>query len=314
MIELTNLSNYIDANDMFENNAQNLKAFLDKHELDGIEIMLCDKWDKTFHKKEFIKGAHLWFWNDWIDFWHNSLDVLIKQYGTIDNVKNIYGTLDKYEWLEVLIDNIKNSQETGAKYFVFHVSNARLSETYNRLFHFSDEKVIENSIELLNLLVQHIPKETELLFENLWWPGMTLQNPAVIKMLFDNVKHENCGIMVDTGHLMNTNLELKTQDEAIDFVVQTIENLGSYKNKIRGLHLHYSLSGEFVKKNITTPLSDFYNAYQYTSNVDKHLPFTTPKVKKIIDCVKPQYLVHEFIGSSLPQLSEKVITQKNLIK
>lgn len=50
-----------------------------------------------------------------------------------------------------------------------------------------------------------LPPHVALLFENLWWPGLTLKNPKLVAKLLKNVKHPNLGIMLDLGHLMNTN-------------------------------------------------------------------------------------------------------------
>ena len=53
----------------------------------------------------------------------------------------------------------------------------------------------------------------DFLMENLWWPGLTMTRPEMTKRLLSQVHYQKKGIMLDTGHLMHMNLELKTQDE-----------------------------------------------------------------------------------------------------
>ena len=313
MLQLINLSNYSRTNSFFDNNPKKLEDFLKKHHLDGIEMMFCDAWDTSLHKKSFIHGTHLWFWNDWLDFWYGYFDVLVKQYGNIEEVKKYYGTLNKTEWIEILSGNYNLSKSANPKYMVFHISHARLCEIYSRKFYFTDEEVIEASCELVNALIKDLPHDTELLFENLWWTGLTMLNKNVIKMLFDNIDHPNCGLMLDTGHLTNTNLELKTQEEAIDYILKTVDSLGEYKQYIKGIHLHHSLTGEYVKENLNTVNLSNSDAFAYVNTVDQHLPFSTTKAKEIIDFIKPKYLVHEFTAKSFNDLETKLVSQKKAL-
>lgn len=38
--------------------------------------------------------------------------------------------------------------------------------------------------------------------------------------LFEKIKHKNVGIMLDTGHLMNTNPELQTEEDGIEYILK----------------------------------------------------------------------------------------------
>lgn len=53
--------------------------------------------------------------------------------------------------------------------------------------------------------------------------------------------------MLDTGHLMNTNPELQTEQDGIEYILKTVKALGEDRKLIRGLHLNCSLSGDYVK-------------------------------------------------------------------
>ena len=59
--------------------------------------------------------------------------------------------------------------------------------------------------------------------------------------------------MLDTGHLMHTNLELRTQEEAIDYVLEQVQRQEELAGYIRGIHLNQSLTGEFVKEYLSHP-------------------------------------------------------------
>ena len=45
---------------------------------------------------------------------------------------------------------------------------------------------------------------------------------------------------------MNTNPSLRSQEEGIEYILRILDGMGSYRDYIRGIHLHYSLSGEYV--------------------------------------------------------------------
>lgn len=315
MLQLVNLSNYIDAVNMVNSDADLLQHFLQEHNLDGLEIMLCEPWDEAIFKREFIKGSHLWFWNDWLDFWREDMIALTEEYKSIEKVALWYGGLKKDKWLDVYRNNIKTTARANPKYMVFHVSNARFSELYNRQFNFSDEDVINATIELVNLLVDDIPSEVEILFENLWWPGMTLLNKDLVGLLLEKVKHPKCGIMLDTGHLMNTCVDLKSEDEGVEYILKVLQNLGEYKDFVRGIHLSSSLSGEYViqSQRDIKKLPPMEELFYHVKQIDQHLPFKTSSIKKVVDFIKPEYLVHEFIVSDIKDWSEKIKQQQKVL-
>ena len=313
MLQLINLSNYNETNKMFAQSPEHLTTFLKKHHLDGIEMMFCDTWNKNLHKIDIIKGTHLWFWNDWLDFWHGYFDILVEQYGSLEDVRQYYGTLDKNEWLQILADNLKTCKQTQPQYMVCHIANARLNEIYNRKFHYSAKEVIKSSCELINTLTKDLPAETELLFENLWWPGLTLLDKDDLAILFENVKHPNCGLMLDTGHLANTNLDLRSQEQAVEYIISTIDKLGEYKKFIKGIHLHCSLTGEYVRQSMGKYKPSLYDAFIHVNKIDRHLPFHTVRVKEIIEFIKPKYLVHEFIVNSIADLEDKISIQQEAL-
>ena len=300
MLELINLANDRETEKLLQAAPHLLTKILATHKLDGLEIIFCEPWNQALFPKEQIQGAHLIFWNDWIDFWQENTPELLTRHKNIQAIKNYYGATKPTEWIEIFKNNIRLSCSAGAKYLVFHVSQARSEETFNWNFHYSDEEVIDATIELVNEFSSEIPPDTFLLFENLWWPGLTLQDSKLAEKLLTHTNHRKTGFMVDTGHLMNCNPHLQTEDEGIDFILETLGQLGSLKEKIYGLHLHQSLSGTYQKSSIKQVKNpSFSEIFSHVSQIDQHRPFTSSRVSEIIEKIQPQFLVHEFITPNL---------------
>lgn len=313
MIELVNLSNYSMDNNLIQNDAKALEKFLEKNSLDGIEMMLWEPWNSHLHPEKFIYGVHLRFWSDWLDFWLSNSQGLKLSFPNTDAIKSCFGGLTRNDWLTLYKENISAAVQMNPQYLVFHVSQARKEELYHWNFHYQDGMVIEAVIDLVNALSDVIPEDVTLLFENLWWPGLTLLDRNIVEKLMIGIQHKNKGIMLDTGHLMNTNQNLVTQEDGVDYILQVLNNLGTESRYIKGIHLHYSLSGEYVKKvrqeNITRDYS-IGNIMEHVLKIDEHLPFSTQKVQKIMEKVQPEYLVHEFMQTSTLDWQTKVQTQQ----
>lgn len=61
--------------------------------------------------------------------------------------------------------------------------------------------------------------------------------------------------MLDTGHLMNTNINLTSELEASIFIKDIVNNLGSFASLIKGVHLNCSLSGQYQKNLLNSNLN-----------------------------------------------------------
>lgn len=154
-----------------------------------------------------------------------------------------------------------------------------------------------------------------LLFENLWWPGLRLLDQESTGMLLEGVQHPNVGIMLDTGHLMNTNQQLRSEEEGVEYILNRLENLGPYRNSIRGMHLHCSFSGNYVNISKQRRLKEpsMAEIMQHVLEIDQHRPFQTKAVRQLVQAVHPEYLVHEFMQNSLDDWWEKVRQQQYAI-
>ena len=319
MLELTNLSNAdCDVENLLQNRADTLPTILRVHELDGIELMLCAPWDSAMYPLAYIKGVHLLFWPTWLDFWRGDRAALIEEFGSEENVRAYYGSLDVADWVERWKENLRRAAECQPQYLVLHVAHNRTSEMYTRAFAATNEDVIRATIELVNEIACEIPEGCKLLFENLWWPGLTFCQPHLAAMLLKEVNYSAVGFMLDTGHLMNTNFDLRSEADGAAYVTKIYRNLGAVGKYVYGLHLHQSRSGSYVREMMRRhagacdPL-DWQAAMDYVMRVDRHEPFRTEAARRILDAVQPDYLVHEFLQRSRTDWEQKIRTQKRAL-
>ena len=316
MLTLTNLSNAdCDVAHILHGDMDALPAILQELGLDGIEFMLCAPWDRTLFPPACIKGVHLLFWPTWVDFWRGNRSALMAEFGSEDNVRGYYGSLDVADWVEGWRENLRRAAACQPQYLVFHVAHNCTSEMYTRTFSVTDEEVIRADIELVNAIVGEIPRGCKLLFENLWWPGLTFQKPQLAAELLARVSYPDTGFMLDTGHLMNTNLDLQSEAEGAAYVQKIYHELGELGKRVYGIHLHQSLSGTYTREMMRrhvgwkTPL-DWQTAMDYVMHVDQHQPFHTDAARRIVETVQPMYLVHEFQHRSRDDLVSKLRIQQ----
>lgn len=316
MLQLMNFSNYAARMSMIQHSAKQLEGLLRQLGLDGVEMLFCEPWDKTVVPPRLIHGVHLTFWPSWLDFWRGNTQALLKQFGTKNNIEKYYGGLDPEDMLSFYRENIRLAIAAQAEYMVFHVSHNDMDEMYTWQFRASDSDVIDATVELVNILSEIIPPDIEVLFENLWWPGMTLLDPAMVDKLLAGVRHGKTGIMLDTGHLMNTNHQLRSQKDGVKYILRILEQLGEYKTHIHGIHLHQSLSGEYVERTRSGGVPSGYSledAMRHALSIDQHRPFSEPEVRRLVEYVEPRYLVHEFLAESGNELVRSVRMQQQAL-
>ena len=67
-----------------------------------------------------------------------------------------------------------------------------------------------------------------------------------------NINYIDTGAMYRaiTYKCLQNNIDINNEEEGIDYLVETISNLGDMKDYIKGIHLSKSLSGKYVKEQI----------------------------------------------------------------
>lgn len=299
---------------------EDVADFLQKQGLDGLELMHLPGGEPSFFLPGSVKGLHLRNWYDWVDLWKGNQKGLLQEYETLEQVREIYGGLGRDRILKPLQADLELAQRLGVSYVVFHVCDVKNTELFTgRLLH-TDEEVVDAAAELINALLDGQSFAFEFLMENLWWPGLTMTRPEITERLLSKVHYPKKGIILDTGHLMHTRLELSTEEEAVDYVLEQIERHGELASWIRGMHLNQSLTGGYVKELLAhrdeMPASHRERdavCYEHVFQIDRHLPFTSRRARELVEAVRPEYLTYELISGSREELQEKLLWQNRAL-
>lgn len=316
MLKIINLSTYNYDMDRYDNDCHKVEEFLNNHNIDAIELLAPLGYREDLISKHNIKGVHLKHYPMWLDFWQGNKKGLLEDFNSVEDIINFYGGNDKKAIINHYREEIKIAEELNAEYVVFHVSNVKLKHCYNYEFAYSDKQVIDVTIELVNEIFRDFDTSITILFENLWWPGLRMVDKELAKYFIEQIEYENKGFMLDTGHLLNTNLDIDNEEDGIDYLIKVVNNLGELKDYIKGVHLSKSISAEYVRneilkfRKVELSFEEMnQNVFLHIFNIDQHKPFTNKKIKELIGIISPKYLVYEFITVSLEELSKFISIQ-----
>jgi len=298
MYKLLNMADFC-SNEELEKDMQYLSK---KYGFDGFELIKFFDGDNS-SLKEYIKGYHMRFF----------------PYGELKDekyFKSLCGGHSKKELIEYYKKELERAKELEVEYVVFHACNVKVTEAMTYDFKYSDKEVLNAVISIINEIFEDGEYNFTLLFENLWWSGLKLTNKEEIEYLLNGVKYKNVGFILDTGHMINNNRDIKNSKEGIEYIKKNLENIGEYKNLIYGMHLNYSLSGEYVNKAIKENREKnldieeiMNNVYQHVGSIDYHDPFEDKEILDIIKSLPLKYLVFELIGNTQEELEEKIQRQ-----
>ena len=275
---------------------------------DGVELMVCGEDARNLIRPEHVVGLHMSSFYCWLDFWQGNMDRCLQEFGTEEAMCAYYGG----ETWQALIDRFRadlaNAQTYGAEYMVYHVSDSNALETLTGRYAHTDEEVIDAACQLINTALEGVADGPMLLLENLWEPGLTFTRPEMTARLLKGIRYPNTGIMLDTGHLLHTNLSLRTQKEGLEYIHRRLDEHGDLCRHIKGVHLNQSLTGAYMRRVRRNPpvLSADYNEkagqlFEYVFQADQHKPFVAPGVRELIERIAPEYLTFEFISNDLSQ-------------
>ena len=207
--------------------------------------------------------------------------------------------------------DLERAVRCGARYTVFHVSDVSQEEGWTYRWLHDDRAVLDASLEIINEMLRGVAPTFDFLVENQWWPGFTFTDPAQTDYLLSRINFPRVGVMLDTGHLMNTNPDLKTQEEGAAYIRRCYRAHGQLGKAVLGLHFHQSLSGDYVRAHVgvypeAVP-RDFFEGfaanYAHVQQIDRHEPWTVPEAGRLVREIAPKYLTHELIAKKdCPQL------------
>lgn len=300
LFHLSTVPKYLD---WFNNDWGEIQEFAKKHQMDGVEIMIHDNYDIKKVPTDFAYGMHLRFWPMWLDFWNRHTKAVEETVGGKEEVEELYGGTDP----QCLVDQYKEQYELakalGVKYMVFHVSHVITEDTFKWEYDYTDKEILEATIELVN---QAFPKDEEgplLLFENLWWPGLTYCNPELTKWFIEQINYKNKGYLLDTSHLILTNPEIWNENQAVDYMRKIVRDLGETSSYIKGMHINKTLPKNYMRQNHLYKLENYQNATtpwqktgvlkKHIGSLDVHKPFDHPAIVKLIEDINPEFCVFE---------------------
>ncbi len=281
----------------------NLSERLSAMGIEGLELFtLFEPVDLAYYKVPEVTSVHLPYAIDWNSAWEG------RHYGDFDGDLRYFSFgSDRDE----MVSNLKYAIDVAAPlnpaYGVLHAGNTDMRQVLSRKHRDDGGRVIRNFVEFVNRAVSQYPggePPFRIAFENLWWEGLRLVSPAEWRILEDGLEFDNWGFTLDTGHMMNTVENAFDENGAIDGVLDIVGRYPSDMiDRIGTMHLQLSTTAEYRRTFPTVEDAgaiDFgelqKRAYAHAGRIDQHRPFTSERVREIVDAVKPDYLTHELYG------------------
>ena len=276
---------------------------------DGMELQVIEEPPEGLIDPHLVIGLHMTCIPCWYALWTGNEKGLIDEFDDLATAEAYYGGLSRETLLNKFRRDLFYAQKFGAEYLVFHIAECNVLETYTEVYSHTDEQICEACAEMLNILFAGQTDGPLLLLENLWHPGMNLRRPEITRDMLAAVRYPKKGIMLDTGHLMNANTALRSQEEAIPYIHSVLD---AHKaagfdlcEAVRGIHLNASISGELAERVKKDPpvLGGSYaertsKMFFHVFDRDQHRPFTATGVRELVQRIAPDYLTTEFITLS----------------
>lgn len=288
---------------------------------DGVELMCIEGDTRGIIPKERVIGLHMNCLPYWVDFWNGNEQALEEEFGSLDECERAYGGSDRSALINHYLRDISAALRYEAEYMVFHVSDVRIDESLTRQFRRSDASVIVATCELMDALLSFCPNMPAVFFENLWLPGLTFTDVSATRLLLDAFPDRRFGLMLDTGHIAHTCLELTTQEEALSYINKLLDEHGPICERIRGVHLNMSITSDYCKRMMASPppLASTYGErmtqmFYHGFSCDRHMPFTCDGVDTLIKRISPDYLTFEFITNDSEQLKHYILQQRQALR
>lgn len=282
-----------------------VQKLVEERHLDGLEVIADPDNLADDIPHSLVKGYHMQFYPDWLDFYRQDKDALVRKFGSLEFVESFYHCKTPKDLIQIFRHDLRLAIRLGAPYVVFHVSDVSLEEGYTYQWKHTDYEVLDAAIEVINEILRDVEPTFDFLVENQWWPGFKFTEPKKTEYLLSRINYPRVGIMLDTGHLMNTDWMIKSQWDGVKYILSMIEEHGELSKSIYGLHFHQSVSGAYCRKSIGKlpedfPLDyydEFRRNYDHILQIDRHRPWTVEECVMILGRVQPKYLTHEISGS-----------------
>lgn len=315
MKKLLNISDF--PND--DENLRMMEKYQKKYNFDGFEIIKFDLEKDSSKLKDKIIGYHMRFFPMWLDIYLGKYNMIKEKFS--DKMDRFYwcGGDTKEDVITYYKKDLQRAKELGVEYVVFHACYVDDDGSLTYQFPYTDKEVLEGVVSLINDVFKNEDFQFTLLLENLWWAGLKLNSKSEMKLLLNKIEYKNIGFILDTSHMLNTNFNLKNLDEGIDYIIENIDKMEELKKYIYGVHLSWSLSGDYVSKLIEKHRKSQEERekakkkiYEYVGQIDYHYPFEDNRIMKVLNKLSLKWLVYEFLYYNDEELEEKVIKQEKI--
>lgn len=315
MKKLLNISDF--PND--DENLRMMEKYQKKYNFDGFEIIKFDLEKDSSKLKDKIIGYHMRFFPMWLDIYLGKYNMIKEKFS--DKMDRFYwcGGDTKEDVITYYKKDLQRAKELGIEYVVFHACYVDDDGSLTYQFPYTDKEVLEGVVSLINDVFKNEDFQFTLLLENLWWAGLKLNSKSEMKLLLNKIEYKNIGFILDTSHMLNTNFNLKNLDEGIDYIIENIDKMEELKQYIYGVHLSWSLSGDYVSKMIKKHRKSQKERekakkkiYEYVGQIDYHYPFEDNRIMKVLNKLSLKWLVYEFLYYNDEELEEKVIKQEKI--
>ena len=315
MKKLLNISDF--PND--DENLRMMEKYQKKYNFDGFEIIKFDLEKDSSKLKDKIIGYHMRFFPMWLDIYLGKYNMIKEKFS--DKMDRFYwcGGDTKEDVITYYKKDLQRAKELGVEYVVFHACYIDDDGSLTYQFPYTDKEVLEGVVSLINDIFKDEDFQFTLLLENLWWAGLKLNSKSELKLLLNKIEYKNIGFILDTSHMLNTNFNLKNLDEGIDYIIENIDKMEELKKYIYGVHLSWSLSGDYVSKLIEKHRKSQEERekakkkiYEYVGQIDYHYPFEDNRIMKVLNKLSLKWLVYEFLYYNDEELEEKVIKQEKI--
>ena len=178
MYKLLNIADFY-SNEELE---KDMQYFSEKYGFDGFELIKFFDGDNSPLKK-YIKGYHMRFFPSWMELYLEDFNSLYDELKDEKYFKSLCGGYSKKELIEYYKRELKIAKELEVEYMVFHACNVKVTEAMTYDFKYSDRKVLNAVISIINEIFEDGEYGFKLLFENLWWSGLRLTNKEEVEYL-----------------------------------------------------------------------------------------------------------------------------------
>lgn len=299
----------------------NLSQKLGALGVEGLELFtLFEPVDLDYYNVPEVVSVHLPYALDWRSVLES------RPYKEVEGDPRYFGFgTCKEEIVPNIVHAIRCAEPLSPAYGVLHAGNTDMRQVLRRCHRSDDLAILKSFAEVMNEVAKEFPHGEppfRISFENLWWEGLTLRSPDEWRVFEDNLEFDNWGFTLDTGHLMNCCPGAFDEESAIDEVLGVVSGYpDEMKDRIKSMHLQLSTTAEYrrtFEEDLTDPYIDFKHvsekAFRHAGNIDQHRPFSSPRVKEIVDAVAPDYVTHELFGSITGDRYGDLVQQTSLFR